>query len=160
LYELADERQKSIQAYESAAALAGEPSGQNESWTDRASERLDYLRPSLPESVARNWPETLRQTGALAIIPTMAALINAGLQPWHIAPADYLGVLLAALGAYLWVSASGLPLNPGMRAMLGQDGLSQPRLRTAVGLLGGAFWSVSLLYLLLAPALIHTLARG
>ena len=160
LYELAHEPSKAKQAYENAVSLAGKPSRQSGDWIERASKRLELLNPSLPESVALNWPETARQTGALAIIPTIAALVNAGLRPWHIAPADYLGVILAILGAYLWVSAAGLPLNPGMRAMLGQDGLSHPRLRTAVGLLGGAFWATSLLYILLAPALINTLSRG
>ena len=93
------------------------------------------------------------ETAGLALIPAVAALINAGLRPWQIAPTDYVGVLLAVLGAYLWVSASNLPLNPGMRAMLGQEGLSRPALRTTVGLMGGLFWTTSLLYILLAPAL-------
>jgi tetratricopeptide (TPR) repeat protein len=160
LYEVAEEQHKAIQAYDNAVALNGETSRRGEEWIKRASERLDILRPDLPESVALNWPETIRQTGALAIIPALAALVNAGLRPWHIAPADYLGVLLGILGAYLWVSASGLPLNPGMRAMLGPDGLAQSRLRTAIGMLGGAFWAMALLYILLAPALTNSAARG
>jgi tetratricopeptide (TPR) repeat protein len=160
LYEVADEPHKAIQAHETAVALSGRTSSQGEAWIKRASEHLNVLRPDLPESVALNWPETIRQTGALAIIPALAALVNAGLRPWHISPPDYLGVLLGILGAYLWVSASGLPLNPGMRAMLGPDGLAQSRLRTAVGMLGGAFWAMALLYLLLAPALTSSAARG
>jgi tetratricopeptide (TPR) repeat protein len=153
LYELAQERRKAIQSYERAMALAGHGVPDSDAPGKRAAERLELLRPSLPPSVALNWPETVRQTTGLVIIPALAALINGGLRPWQIAPLDFLGVLVAALGAYFWVSATAMPHNPGMRAMLGQDGLSQPILRIALGLLGGLFWTTGLLYILLAAAL-------
>jgi len=154
LFEVAQERRRAIQAYERASGLAQGASPDVSEWHKRASERLEALRPGLPPSVALEWPETVRQTASMGIVPALAALVNAGLRPWQIAPLDFLGVLVAALGAYFWVSASTSPRNPGMRAMLGHDGLSAPALRTSVGLLGGLFWTTGLLYVLLAPALI------
>jgi len=154
LFEMAQERRRAIQAYKRASGLAQGASPDISEWHKRASERLEALRPSLPASMALEWPETVRQTAGMVIIPTLAALVNAGLRPWQIAPLDFLGILIAALGAYFWVSASTSPRNPGMRAMLGNDGLSAPALRTSVGLLGGLFWTTGLLYVLLAPVLI------
>ena len=154
LYEVAQERRRAIQAYERAGALTAGASPDVSEWRKRASERLEALRPSLPPSVALEWPETVRQTAGMVLVPALAALVNAGLRPWQIAPMDYVGVLVATLGAYFWISASTSPRNPGMRAMLGQDGLAQPVLRTSVGALGGLFWTTGLLYVLLAPVLV------
>jgi tetratricopeptide (TPR) repeat protein len=157
LYEMARERKKAVKSYEHAAALPHPHAvSDNQKASKEASERLELLRPSLPSSVVLNWPETLRQTGSLALIPALAALVNAGLRPWQIAPLDFLGVLVAALGAYLWVSATVTPRNPGIRAMLGPKGLSQPALRASVGLLGGLFWVMGMLGILLFPTLLAT----
>jgi tetratricopeptide (TPR) repeat protein len=157
LYEMARERKKAIKAYEHAAALPSQhDASDNQKASREATERLKLLRPSLPPSVVLNWPETLRQTGGLALIPALAALVNAGLCPWQIAPLDFLGVLLAASGAYLWISATVTPRNPGIRAMLGPEGLSQPALRATVGLLGGLFWMTGMLSILLLPTLFAT----
>jgi tetratricopeptide (TPR) repeat protein len=153
LYEMAQERRKAIWAYEHAIALAERGVPDSHAPGKRAVERLDLLRPSLPPSVTLNWPETIRQTAGWVIIPALAALVNGGLRPWQITPMDFMGVCVAALGAYFWVSATAMPRNPGMRAMLGQDGLSQPALRATLGLLGGLFWAVGMLYILLAPML-------
>jgi tetratricopeptide (TPR) repeat protein len=154
LYELAQERRKAIQAYERAVALdEGGAPGSDEPGKE-AAKRLELLRPSLPPSVALNWPETIRQTSGLALIPALAALVNAGLLPWRIAPLDFMGVMVAVLGAYFWVSATAMPRNPGMRGMLGPDGLAQPTLRVTLGLLGAIFWTIGLLYILLATALV------
>jgi hypothetical protein len=154
LYEVAQESRRAIQAYERASAVTAGASPDDSEWHQRALERLELLRPSLPSSVALEWPETVRQTAGMVLIPVLAALVNAGLRPWQIAPLDYVGVLVATLGAYFWISASTSPRNPGMRAMLGQDGLSQPMLRTSMGVLGGLFWTTGLLYVLLAPVLV------
>jgi tetratricopeptide (TPR) repeat protein len=157
LYEMARERKKAIKAYEHAAALPyPHRDSDNQKASKEAAERLKLLRPSLPPSIALSWPETLRQTGSLALIPALAALVNAGLRPWQIVPLDFLGALLAALGAYLWVSATVTPRNPGIRAMLGPEGLSQPALRATVGLLGGLFWVTGMLSILLLPTLFAT----
>jgi tetratricopeptide (TPR) repeat protein len=154
LYELAQERRKAIQAYERAVALDESGAPDSNEPGQGAAERLALLRPSLPPSVALNWPETVRQTSGLVLIPALAALVNAGLRPWRIAPLDFMGVMVAVLGAYFWVSATAMPRNPGMRAMLGPAGLSQPTLRVTLGLLGAIFWTIGLLYILLATALV------
>lgn len=153
LYELARERRKAIQAYERVVALPQRATSDERAADKQAAERLALLRPRLPDSVTLNWPETLRQTSSLAIIPALATLVNSALRPWQIAPLDFLGVLVATLGAYFLVSATTTPRNPGMRAMLGPGGLSQPASRAALGLLGGLFWIIGLLYILLFPAL-------
>ncbi len=160
LYELAHEPRKAVKAYEGATALADRTFSDHAEWCKRAGERLALLRPTLPLSVTLNWPETIRQTAGMFLIPAVAALVNAGLRPWEIAPTEYFAVLLATLGAYFWVSASAMPRNPGMRAMLGQDGLSQPILRATVGVLGALFWVMGLMYVLLAPALTGTAVTG
>jgi hypothetical protein len=153
LYEMAQESRKAIRAYERAVGLTDGRTTGHQEWYARAAARLEALRPSLPPSVALNWPETVRQTAGMVLVPALAALVNGGLRPWQIAPAEVLGIFVAALGAYFWVSASALPRNPGMRGMLGEAGLSQPFLRTSVGVLGGLFWSTGLLYILLSPTL-------
>jgi tetratricopeptide (TPR) repeat protein len=151
LYEVAQERRKAIKAYEQATTAGHARAPQHVSAVTQAAERLEALRPSLPPSVALNWPETVRRTAGVALIPVVAALVNGGLLPWAMHPVDFVGMLLAALGAYFWISASGLPQNPGMRAMLGKEGLSEQSLRMIVGALGVCFWVVGLLYILLAP---------
>lgn len=153
LYEMAQEVRKAIQAYEQAKDVAEDGTPDNREWRARAAARLETLRPSVPPNLALNWSETVRQTASLVLVPALAALVNGGLLPWQIAVEDYLGTLIATLGAYFWISASNLPQNPGMRAMLGQEGLSLPVLRTLIGLFGGLFWSIGLLYILLAPIL-------
>ena len=154
LYEAAQERGRAIQAYEQASGLAAREVQDNILWCERAAERIERLRPSLPPRVTRDWPETIRQTAGLALIPTVAALVNGGLRPWQIAPLDYLAIWLATLGAYLLVSASASPRNPGMRALLGQDGLlSHPSMRTALGWIGGLLWVTGSLFIILVPAL-------
>jgi tetratricopeptide (TPR) repeat protein len=151
LYEMAQERRKAIRAYECASALSQHDAPDSRAASKRAAERLELFRPSLPSSITMNWPETLRQTISLAIIPSLAALVNGGLRPWQIAPLDFVGALVAALGAYFLVSATVTPRNPGMRAMLGPEGLNQPVGRVALCLLGGLFWAMGLLYILLFP---------
>ena len=151
LYEMAKERRKAIRAYEHASASSQHDTPDSRAASKRAAERLELFRPSLPAEVTMNWPETLRQTISLAIIPALAALVNGGLRPWQIAPLDFAGALVAALGAYFLVSAIVTPGNPGMRAMLGPEGLKQPVGRAALGLLGGLFWAIGLLYILLFP---------
>ena len=153
LYEAAQERGRAIQAYEQASGLAARKVPDNILWCERAAERIERLRPSLPRGVTRNWPETVRQTTGLALIPVIAALVNAGLRPWQIAPLDYLAIGLATLGAYFLVSASASPRNPGMRALLGQDGLSHPAMRTTLGWIGGLLWVAGSLFIILVPAL-------
>ena len=153
LYEAAQERDRAIQAYGHASGFAAREVPDNLQWCERAAERIERLRPSLPPSVTQNWPETIRQTAGLALIPAVAALVNGGLRPWQIAPLHYLAVWLATLGAYFMVSASASPRNPGMRAMLGQDGLSRPAVRTTFGWIGGLLWVTSSLLIILAPAL-------
>jgi len=153
LYEMAQEHRKAIQAYQRATDLVKRGKADNATWSRRASARLESLRPSLPPKVTLNWPETFRQTAGMILIPALAALVNGGLRPWWITPTDYLGLLVAALGAYFWVSALSMPRNPGMRAMLGQGGLSSPTLRAVIGVLGGLFWVMGLLHILMSPAL-------
>jgi tetratricopeptide (TPR) repeat protein len=156
LYELAQERRKAIRAYSRATELAKRDVPGSSAPGKQAAERLEMLRPSLPPSVALNWPETVRQTISWALIPALAALVNGGLRPWQIDPLDLLGVLLAVVGAYFWVSAVATPRNPGMRAMLGQEGLAEPAMRMFIGLLGGLFWTIASLYIVLFPLLAAT----
>ena len=59
----------------------------------------------------------------LYLICVLAVLFDSGLRPWWIDFAGWLALLLAFVGAFLYVSGSSLPRNPLMQKIVGEQGL-------------------------------------
>ena len=77
--------------------------------------KLSKWRSPLPEHQVQGWGETLRRMCGLMLIPSLAALVNAGMIPWRIKPVVWSALVVASAGAYLWVCATDVPRNPAMR---------------------------------------------
>ncbi|NJN99290.1 MAG: hypothetical protein HC875_36950 [Anaerolineales bacterium] len=105
LYEGARRSQDAAQAYRRAAALL--PVNSDEGRI--AQQQLQALRPGLPQAMATGWGELLRQMTGPVVICLLAVLLDAGLRPWWISGSGWLALLLAPLGAFLWVSGTSLP---------------------------------------------------
>jgi hypothetical protein len=68
--------------------------------------------------------------------------VNGRLTLLGISPVAWLALLAACAGAYLWVSATDVPKNPGIRQLFGQAGLNA-RDKIVVELLGGLLWMLA-----------------
>jgi tetratricopeptide (TPR) repeat protein len=121
----------------STSAAPGSVTGQ------RAQRELVRLAPSLPERQAQGWGETLRRTFALMLPLVLAAWVNAGLVPWRIGPAAWMALVVATLGAYLWVCAADVPRNEVMRAIFGQEGVKGFWRKALVGAPGAVLWGAA-----------------
>jgi tetratricopeptide (TPR) repeat protein len=106
-------------------------------------------RSSLPERQVQGWGETLRRMGGLMLIPGVAALVNARLVPWQISLLGWGELVLAGVGAYLWVCATDVPRNPGMQAVFGQTGVKGLQRQILVGAPGAVLWTGALGLILL-----------
>jgi len=139
LYLAQGQGQRAIQHYELAGDLAppGSLLGRN------ARHKLARLHPSVPKK-AQGWGETLRLMAGLMLSPTLAALVNARLVPWEISLPAWGALAAATAGAYLWVSATDVPRNPAMSALLGKAGVKGWKLKALVGLPGMLLWAVAL----------------
>ncbi len=88
-----------------------------------AQNSLEQFKPTLPETMATSWVELTRQITGPILICVLAVLFDSGLRPWWIRLTGWLALLLAFLGAFLYVSGSSLPRNPLIQKMVGQRGL-------------------------------------
>jgi tetratricopeptide (TPR) repeat protein len=102
-----------------------------------------------PKQDSQGWVETLRRTAGLMLIPALAALVNAGLVPWHINLAGWVALVMAIGGAYLWACATDVPLNPGMQAVFGPKGIQGPEQKALIGIPGAVLWGVGMTIILL-----------
>lgn len=134
LYEGARRQQDAAQAYRRAAALLSPDSDEGR----QAQQQLQTLQPGLPQAMATGWSELLRQMTGPVVICLLAVLLDAGLRPWWISWSGWLALLLAPLGAFLWVSGTSLPQNPLIRPLLGDENTADLRLPVAV--LGAGLW--------------------
>jgi hypothetical protein len=139
LYEQARRRQEAVQAYR----RAGELLGSNSVESVQARQQLELLQPSLPAGMATGWAEFMRQMTGPVLICLMAALLDSGLRPWWIHWTGWLALMIAPLGAFLWISGDSLPRNPLIRLLLGEEGLSSTRLRLPISLFGLLCWFVA-----------------
>jgi tetratricopeptide (TPR) repeat protein len=147
LYEGARRSQDAGESYRRAAALLPADSDEGR----LAQQQLQLLRPSLPSAMATGWSELLRQMTGPVVICLLAVLLDAGLRPWWISWSGWLALLLAPLGAFLWVSGTSLPQNPLIRPLLGDDNAAaEPRLPVAI--LGAGLWLLSFGLILLPLA--------
>jgi hypothetical protein len=89
----------------------------------------------------------------LVLLPVLAALINARMSPLRMSVVAWFALLVAVLGAYLWVSGTDVPANPGMCALFGDGGAKNRSDRMSVGLPGIAIWFLALGAILLKARL-------
>ena len=115
----------------------------------QARRKLGKHHISLPERQAQGWGETLRRMGGLMLIPGVAALVNARLVPWQVSLLGWGELVLAMIGAYLWVCATDVPRNPGMQAIFGQTGVKGLQRQILVGTPGAVLWTGALGLILL-----------
>lgn len=147
LYEGARRSQDAGQAYRRAAALLPADSDEGH----QVQQQLQVLRPGLPPAMATGWSELLRQMTGPVVICLLAVLLDAGLRPWWISWSGWLALLLAPLGAFLWVSGTSLPQNPLIRPLLGDDNAAV-ELRLPIAILGAGLWLLSFGLILLPLA--------
>lgn len=145
IYELTEQRRQATQAYRRAASLlpADTLKGQ------RIQQRLEQLRPTLPQALAASWPEFFRQMAGPVTICVLADLLDAGLRPWWIPWTGWLALILAVVGAFLVISARSLPQNPLICLLVGDSGLVSSSFRLPVALIGLVFWLLALSLILL-----------
>jgi hypothetical protein len=79
----------------------------------------------------------------LMLIPTIAALVNAGMIPWKINPVAWSALVVASAGAYLWVCATDVPRNPVMLDLFGEDGIKGIGQQVLVGIPGVLLWTTA-----------------
>jgi tetratricopeptide (TPR) repeat protein len=144
LYQQARQSREAIAAYRRAMTLLPVNSVEY----PQAHQGLEALQPSLPAALATGWAELLRQMTGPIVICVLAALLDAGLRPWWIPGTGWLALLLAMLGAFLWVSATSLPRNPLICQLLDKQGLSSA-LRIPLALFGAGCWLLALGLILL-----------
>jgi hypothetical protein len=92
------------------------------------------------EQPRQGWGETARDVSGLLLPLGLAAWVNARMAPTQLSVADWLALLAAGVGAYLWVSATDAPNNPGMVALFGEDGVRGTWRQILLGLPGIALW--------------------
>ena len=110
----------------------------------KARRKLSKWRSPLPEHQVQGWGETLRRMCGLMLIPSLAALVNAGMIPWQIKPVVWSALVVASAGAYLWVCATDVPRNPMMRDIFGQAGVKGIERQALVGIPGVLLWGAAL----------------
>jgi tetratricopeptide (TPR) repeat protein len=120
LYEQARRQKDALQAYQQAAKLLEAGSAESQ----QIRQQLRVLQPALPERMMTGWAELIRQMSGPVLVCLLAVLLDSGLRPWWIGWSGWLGLLLAVLGAFLWVSGDSLPRNPLICQLLDQEGLS------------------------------------
>ncbi|MFN8458363.1 MAG: tetratricopeptide repeat protein [Anaerolineae bacterium] len=136
LYEQARRSKDATQAYQRAAKLL--ETGSAESLQVR--QQLAVLRPSLPEGMMTGWAELTRQMSGPVVVCLLAVLVDSGLRPWWISWSGWVALLVAVLGAFLWVSGDSLPRNPLICQLVGQQGLSATAMRWPIAFFGLFCW--------------------
>ncbi len=136
LYEQARRSKDAAQAYRRAAKLL--EAGSVESRQVR--QQLEALHPALPEAMMTGWAELTRQMSGPVLVCLLAVLLDSGLRPWWISWTGWLALLVAVLGAFLWVSGDSLPRNPLICQLVGREGLSATAMRWPVAFFGLFCW--------------------
>ena len=136
LYDQLGKKKQAARAYHQATNLLSSSSLENL----RAQRRLNAIRPSTPQMMNDNWGELLRQMSGPVLICVLAALLDAGLRPWWVPLSGWLAIVLAIVGAFLWVSGSSLPRNPLIYALLGEEGSTTANLHFSLALIGAVCW--------------------
>jgi tetratricopeptide (TPR) repeat protein len=144
IYQQVGARKEARQAYRQAVKLL--PTETEESIEARA--RLEQIEPTLPESMATGWPELIRQVTGPILICLMTVLFDSGLRPWWIPLPGWLALILAFVGAFLFVSGASLPRNPLMRLVVGQRGLPAGEQKMVVAAVGLLFWLIAMALIL------------
>jgi Flp pilus assembly protein TadD len=145
IHEASGRQQPAIRAYQQAVKFL---SPESLEW-EQVQQRLNVLNPGLSASQARGWAEFIRETSGPILVCVLALLLDSGLRPWWISGMGWLALILAMLGAFLWVSGTSLPNNPLMRLLIGQQGLDKSELRILVASLGALFWLLAMGIILL-----------
>ncbi|MBE7556363.1 MAG: tetratricopeptide repeat protein [Anaerolineales bacterium] len=136
LYEQARRGKEALQAYQRAAKVL--ETGSVESRQVR--QQLQALQPALPEAMMTGWSELIRQMSGPVLVCLLAVLLDSGLRPWWFGWSGWLSLLLAFLGAFLWVSADSLPRNPLICQLVGHEGLETTDLRWLIAFSGLFCW--------------------
>jgi tetratricopeptide (TPR) repeat protein len=140
IYRTQDEMEVAVKHYRRAVQLTDANSALGRE-VRRELNRLD-IAPTFEAS--QGWGEVVRTMGGLVLLPTLAALTNAGMSPLRLSPAAWLALLAAFGGAYLWVSGMEVPANPGMCALFGDGGAEDRSQQMSVGLSGVTLWFLAL----------------
>ncbi|MCL4297202.1 MAG: tetratricopeptide repeat protein [Anaerolineae bacterium] len=136
LYEQARRGKDALQAYQRAAKVLETGSAESR----QVRQQLQALQPSLPEAMMTGWSELIRQMSGPVLVCLLALLLDSGLRPWWFGWSGWLGLLLAFMGAFLWVSADSLPRNPLICQLLGREGLETTGLRGPIAFFGLFCW--------------------
>ncbi len=145
IFEQVGASKKAIQAYRRATRLLPANSAEY----IQALAHLEKIEPKLPETMATGWSELIRQITGPILICLIAALFDAGLRPWWIPVTGWLALVLAPIGAFLFVSGSSLPRNPLLQMMVGKQGLAVKEYRTMVTIAGALLWLAAMALILL-----------
>jgi tetratricopeptide (TPR) repeat protein len=94
------------------------------------------------------WTEAARRLIALMITPALAVLSNSKLSLLSINLNEWLLLIVALLGSFLWMSASDLPRNAIMARLFGQPGPSRSW-RTIIGWAGTGLWLTAFVLMLI-----------
>jgi tetratricopeptide (TPR) repeat protein len=144
LYQQVHRRPEAVQAFQKAVRLLAPGSAEQQ----QVQAALAQLNPGLPQGMATGWPELLRQMTGPVILCLLAALMDSGLRPWWMPVTGWLALLLAVVGAFLWVTGTDLPRNPLMQSLAGEGHLSD-EVRLALAGAGAILWLLAMLLILL-----------
>lgn len=145
LYEQARRGRDALQAYQRAAKVL--ETGSVESRQVR--QQLQALQPALPEAMMTGWSELIRQMSGPVLVCLLAVLLDSGLRPWWFGWSGWLGLLLAFLGAFLWVSADSLPRNPLICQLVGREGLETTDVRWLIAVSGLFCWILAFVLIIM-----------
>ena len=145
LFEKVRARKDAKKAYRQAVKLL---SPDSEEYI-RARSQLERLEPKLSEAMATGWLEFIRQITGPILVCILAALLDSGLRPWWINFAGWIALILASLGAFLFVSGSSLPRNPVMKMIAGERGLRGKELKIMITAAGALLWLMGMSLILL-----------
>ena len=145
IFEQVGARKKAITAYRKATRLLPVNSAEY----IQALAHLEKIEPKLPETMATGWSELIRQITGPIIICFIAALFDSGLRPWWIPLTGWLALVLATVGAFLFVSGSSLPRNPLLQMLVGKPGLAVKEYRVMITVAGALLWLAAMVLILL-----------
>lgn len=143
VYESLNKRAAAVDAYYHAADLLDPESFEGQ----QVQARLNMLDPQLSGRLARGWGEFARQMAGPVLIVVLAALLDSGMRPWWITGTGWLALLLAVVGAWLWVSGTTMPQNPVVTLFVGPAGVGRAA-RPVLAILGAIFWLLAIAIIL------------
>lgn len=132
MYLLVEDLRAALKSFEACVVTRGD-----DEVRQAAQERINELRPPLPDYALRSHGELLRVMAGPLVLVWLTGLLHIGFQFGYITPVGGLGFGLALPGSYLLASAQAAPLAAEWRGLLGPQGLRPPALRAVVTLVGG-----------------------